>query len=82
VDDAGHPYRALDPAAYAWVHLTLAHFFVEVQSLLGRPLSPDQKEQLYGEWRQVGRLLGVRDSQLPPDWVCFRRYFDHMVDQT
>jgi uncharacterized protein (DUF2236 family) len=82
VDGTGRPYRALEPEAYAWVHLTLVHFFVEVQRILGRPLTPPERAQLYREWRQVGHLLGIRERDLPPDWNAFRRYFDHMVEQT
>jgi uncharacterized protein (DUF2236 family) len=82
VDDTGRPYRALEPEAYAWVHLTLVHFFVEVQRILGRPLTSGERAQLYREWRQVGHLLGIRERDLPPDWNAFRRYFDHTVEQT
>jgi uncharacterized protein (DUF2236 family) len=51
-DHAGRPYHALDPAAYAWVHLTLVHFFVEVQRVFGQPLTAEQHQQLYREWRR------------------------------
>jgi uncharacterized protein (DUF2236 family) len=82
VDEAGRPYRALEPGAYAWVHLTLAHLFVEVQRTLGQPLTWDEREQLYGEWCQVGRLLGLRARDLPTDWKAFRSYFDDTVQHT
>jgi uncharacterized protein (DUF2236 family) len=82
MDDTGNPYRALEPDAYAWVHLTLIHFFVEVQRILGRPLTSLERTQLYREWREVGYLLGIRERDLPPDWNAFRRYFDHTVEQT
>jgi uncharacterized protein (DUF2236 family) len=82
VDEAGRSYRALDPAAYAWVHLTLFHYFVEVQRLVGRPLGTSQVDQLYGEWRQVGGLLGLRDADMPPGCDGFARYFDDMVENT
>ena len=81
-DHAGRPYHALDPDAYAWVHLTLVHFFVDVRRILGRPLTPAQQGRLYLEWRQVGRLLGVREDRLPPDWTAFGHYFDDMVNNT
>lgn len=82
VDETGRPYRALEPGAYAWVHLTLVHLFVEVQRMLGRPLTAGEREQLYGEWRQVGRLLGLRERDLPADWNAFSGYFDHTVQHT
>jgi uncharacterized protein (DUF2236 family) len=82
VDEAGRPYHALAPEAYAWVHLTLVHFLVDVQRVLGRPLTSPDREQLYREWRQVGRLLGVPARHVPPDWSTFRRYFDDTVVRT
>jgi uncharacterized protein (DUF2236 family) len=81
-DAAGRAYHALDPDAYAWVHLTLVHLFVEVQRVFGPPLTPVQEEDLYREWRDVGRLLHVEDNRMPADWDAFRRYFDDMVDHT
>jgi uncharacterized protein (DUF2236 family) len=82
IDSAGRPYHALDPDAYAWVHLTLVHFFVEVQRVFGPPLTPGEREVLYLEWRQVGRLLGVHEDRMPADWAGFRLYFDDMVEHT
>jgi uncharacterized protein (DUF2236 family) len=82
VDGAGRPYRALEPGAYAWVHLTLVHLFVEVQRVLGQPLTPEERQRLYGEWCQVGRLLGLRARDLPSDWNAFRGYFDDTVQHT
>jgi uncharacterized protein (DUF2236 family) len=82
VDPTGRPYWALDPEAYAWVHLTLVHLFADVQRLFGPPLTAEELEQLYTEWRQIGRLLGVRDAEVPPNWAAFLRYFDDMVDGT
>jgi uncharacterized protein (DUF2236 family) len=82
VDQTGRPYWALDPEAYAWVHLTLVHLFADVQDLFGPPLTTAELEQLYAEWGQIGRLLGVRDTEVPSDWAAFLRYFDDMVEGT
>ncbi|HET9070569.1 MAG TPA: oxygenase MpaB family protein [Acidimicrobiales bacterium] len=81
-DDRGRPYRALDPAAYAWVHLTLAHFAVDVRRVLGRPLTPAQRVAFYAEWRRVGLRLGVADAEMPPDWPAFLDYFDAVLHTT
>lgn len=75
-DRQGRPYHALDPAAYAWVHLTLLHVAVQTQRLLGHPLTPAELGTLYGEWRGVGLRLGVRDERMPASWEGFTRYFD------
>jgi uncharacterized protein (DUF2236 family) len=82
IDDAGRSYHALDPDAYAWVHLTLAHAFVETQRLLVRPPTPEQLDNFYQEWRRVGDILRVRPDRMPPDWAAFGAYFERMVAET
>jgi uncharacterized protein (DUF2236 family) len=77
----GQRYHALEPEAYAWVHATLAEAIVGAHERFGRRLSGEQREQLWSEWRSLGRLLGIRARDLPPDWRSFRDYFDAMVDQ-
>jgi uncharacterized protein (DUF2236 family) len=82
VDPAGRPYHGLDPDAYAWVHLTLVRFLVDVQRLLGAPLTGAEQEALYLEWRQVGVVLGIAEIRLPSTWADFGRYFDDTVEHT
>ena len=79
VDRHGRRYHALEPEAYAWVHATLANAIVAGHARFGRPMSGAETEGFYAEWRGLGRLLGVRERDLPEDWVGFRAYFDRMV---
>jgi uncharacterized protein (DUF2236 family) len=79
VDTQGRRYHALDPAAYAWVQATLFNAIVVGHERFGRPLRPDQVERLYVEHRNLGRIIGVREGDLPPDLAAFRAYFDAMV---
>jgi uncharacterized protein (DUF2236 family) len=72
----GKPYYALEPEAYAWVHATLLETYVAGHELFGRPMRADQKERFYREYRGLGRLIGVRDRDLPATWSEFRTYFD------
>src|SRR4051794_23108904 len=67
----GTRYHALEPAAYAWVHATLAEVIVRAHRAFGRRLSGEELECFYGEWKAVGRLLGVRERDLPADWAGF-----------
>ncbi len=76
----GKRYSALEPGAYAWVHATLLDAFVSGHAHFGRLMRRDQIEQFYREYVGLGRLVGVREPDLPPDWQSFRRYFDHVVD--
>jgi len=77
----GLRYHALEPEAYAWVHATLAEAIVLAHERFGLAFSPVQCEQFWAEWRSLGRLLGVRDRDLPADWPGFREYFGEMVDR-
>ncbi|MFG1639370.1 oxygenase MpaB family protein [Amycolatopsis sp. NPDC049252] len=75
----GRRYSALDPAAYAWVHATLVKVPVDAQRFFGHPLSTSELDEYYAQMRDVGRMLGVREQDLPPDWAAFERYHDAMV---
>lgn len=77
----GQHYHALEPAAYAWVHATLADAIVRAHECFGRPFTDEQCEQFWDEWRAVGRLLGIRGDDLPADWPRFRDYVREMVDR-
>src|SRR5258706_4753858 len=79
VNPDGSRYHALEPEAYAWVHATLADSIVAGQALLGCPLSPPEIEQFYREWLGIGRFVGLRDGDLPPDWATFRIYYEGMI---
>ncbi len=76
----GTRYSALEPEAYAWVHATLLDAYVTGHAHFGRPMHPDQIERFYREYVGLGRLIGVRAGDLPPDWRGFREYFDHVVE--
>jgi uncharacterized protein (DUF2236 family) len=75
----GIAYHALEPDAYAWVHATLACSIVDGHRLFGSRLSPGEEVELWAEWRRLGRLVGVRERDLPEDWADFRPYFDATV---
>jgi uncharacterized protein (DUF2236 family) len=72
----GQPYYALEPEAYAWVHATLIESYVAGHASFGRPMTIDQAERFYREYRGLGRLVGVREHDLPADWRSFRAYFE------
>jgi uncharacterized protein (DUF2236 family) len=74
----GQPYYALEPEAYAWVHATLLATYVKGHAMFGTPMRHDQVERFYSEYRGLGRLIGVRERDLPGDWASFEAYFDRM----
>lgn len=75
----GERYYALEPSAYAWVHATLLEAYVSGHAHFGRPMGRERVERFYQEYRGLGRLVGVRDDDLPGDWSGFRRYFDDVL---
>jgi uncharacterized protein (DUF2236 family) len=76
----GTHWHALDPEAFHWVHATLVDGIVEMNARFGEPLTTLQKELFYEEMREVGRLYGLRERDMPPTWDAFRDYFDSMVE--
>jgi uncharacterized protein (DUF2236 family) len=79
-DHRGRRYDALDPEAYTWVHMTSFASMVMAQRHFGeRPFTAAEERRLYGEWLQQGRVLGIRDADMPADLPAFRLYFDEMV---
>jgi uncharacterized protein (DUF2236 family) len=76
----GSRYHALEPEAYAWVHATLAEAIVRGHERFGRPFTEQQCRRFWSEWRSLGRLLGVRERDLPASWPGFRDYVGEMVD--
>lgn len=81
VDAAGRRYSALNPEAYAWVHATLVKVPVDAQRFFGSGLTGAELDEYYAQMCDVGRMLGVRDRDMPPDWAAFERYYDSMVAQ-
>jgi uncharacterized protein (DUF2236 family) len=79
---SGEQYSALNPAAYAWVHLSNFDTLLSFHRWFARPLRAGEQQQLYAEWRQAGRVLGIRDEHMPADLRAFRAYVSAMVTET
>jgi uncharacterized protein (DUF2236 family) len=77
----GQPYYALEPESYAWVHATLIESYVAGHAQFGRPMTHDQAEHFYREYRGLGRLVGVREHDLPEDWSGFREYLSRTASR-
>lgn len=78
-DTRGRHYRALAPHTYAWVHATGFPVFLRRRTYLGRPYTEAQQRQLYGEWLQVGRVLGIDDRDMPQTVEAFWPYYRRML---
>ena len=75
----GSHYHALEPEAYAWVHATLLEGAIAAHERFIGKLSDAEKQRFLDEYMPLGRLLGIRERDLPKDLAGFHRYFDEMV---
>ncbi|MFG2868451.1 oxygenase MpaB family protein [Streptomyces sp. NPDC048338] len=78
-DAHGRRYHALTPANYAWVHATGYPVYRQGLRYLARPLTEAQDRQLYAEWLQVGRILGIHDRDMPQTIEEFWPYWRKML---
>jgi uncharacterized protein (DUF2236 family) len=76
----GSRYHALEPGVYAWVHATLIWSIVNGQHAYASGMRPDEVDRFYQEWLGIGRLLGIRDGDLPSTWDGFVEHFDMVID--
>jgi uncharacterized protein (DUF2236 family) len=79
VDAQGRRYSALNPEAFYWVHATVLEGALVFQEKFDRPLSADELDRIYDEWRRVGLMLGLRDRDLPTDIAGFWRRWEEIV---
>jgi uncharacterized protein (DUF2236 family) len=78
----GTRYSALEPEAFAWVHATLVDAVVVAAERFGPRMTPGEVQELYREFLDMGKLIGVREGDLPRTWGEFRGYYDAMVRDT
>ncbi|WP_205697091.1 oxygenase MpaB family protein [Conexibacter sp. SYSU D00693] len=75
----GGRYSAMEPGAFAWVHATLALAIVRGRDVFATPMTPAEKDELWTEWLGVGRLIGVRERDLPRDWAGAEAYLARTI---
>src|SRR3954451_4299947 len=71
---AGTPYRADDPEHLLWILGALAESAMLVYGKYVRSLSHDELDELWADYRVVGRLFGLRERDMPEDIDGFRAY--------
>ena len=80
-DFNGKQYHALNPELYTWVHITTYYGMLMLADFIGDKLSDAQKEQLFQEWLQFGRQMGIRDQDMPKDIPAYWAYLDKMINE-
>jgi len=71
---AGTPYRGDDPAHLLWILGALAESAMLVYDKYARTLSRSEKDELWRDYRVVGRLFGLRERDMPEDIGGFEAY--------
>ena len=70
----GTPYRGDDPEHLLWILGALAESAMLVYDKYARSLSHAEKDDLWRDYRVVGRLFGLRERDMPQDIDAFEAY--------
>ena len=79
-DVDGREYSALKPEVWAWVPLSGYPAFLTLCRVFGEPLPDADAERLYDEFKNLARILGVREQHIPPTTEAYWDYYHDMVD--
>ncbi|MFH7594397.1 oxygenase MpaB family protein [Streptomyces racemochromogenes] len=80
-DAAGRAYSAEDPEVRGWVMVTLYESMTAMRELSGDPLSPAERDVLYGEFLDVCTALGIPGEVLPASAADVPGYVERMVGE-
>jgi uncharacterized protein (DUF2236 family) len=82
VDHRGRAYHSLDPDVYGWVNAVFLDTTLTMHELYVGPLSTSDEERLFREWREGGRILGLRDADLPRTLADYRAWYADAIETT
>lgn len=83
VDEDGRRHHALSAEPWAWVHLTGFYAAVTASKYFApAPMTPEEEQQIFDEFLQLGRILRVPERMLPASIPEYWEYFDDMVANT
>lgn len=80
VDKNGNRYFALDPEAYAWVHMTGFDATLRMYEFFDHPVSAAQRQIMFAEWQQMGRMLGIDPRQIPQTETEYWHRFNDTIE--
>ncbi|GAA2412390.1 oxygenase MpaB family protein [Mycolicibacterium llatzerense] len=75
----GTPYVGLDPETFYWAHATFIDQLLTGVERFIKPLTLQEKEQIFAESRDWYSLYGVDDSFQPRTYTEFVQYWDRVV---
>jgi uncharacterized protein (DUF2236 family) len=77
---AGTPYAADDPVLLLWILATLVDSALLVYGRYVRPLSRDERDAYWQDYKVIGRLFALTDDQMPDTIEDFDAYMRDMLD--
>ena len=80
-NDKGEKYHALDPEAYAWVHLTGFDATIRMHEYFSEPVSAAKRATMFAEWQQMARMLGIPEKSIPPTEAEYWKEFNRVIDE-
>lgn len=77
---AGTPYGADDPDLLLWILACLVDSALVVYAKYVAPLSDDERDDYWQDYKVIGRLFGLADADMPDTIDDFDRYFTGMLE--
>ncbi len=75
----GVPYRADDPGLLLWILACLVDSALLVYQRYVRPLTRDERDAYWQDYKTIGHLFGLRDEDMPEAIEDFERYIEDML---
>lgn len=75
----GTPYAASDPELLMWVLFALVDSGLVAYETYVRRLSDEEREAYWADYKVVGKLFGLRRSEMPRDFAELREYKREML---
>lgn len=76
---AGTPFRGDDPDLLLWILAAFIDSSYKAFERYVRPLSPDEREELWQQWRRVGEIFGLGETDMPSTHEIFGHYIEGML---
>ncbi len=76
---AGTPYRGDDPDLLLWILAAFIDSSYLAFEKYVRPLSDEERDELWQQWRRVGAVFGLGKTDMPSSYEIFRHYVEGML---
>lgn len=76
---AGTPYAALDPDRLLWTLACIAYPAVSLYETFERPLSNEEREEIWQDYLLFGELFGLSRDDAPEDYADFQHYMKNRL---